>query len=345
MLLSEFDFLFPENLIAYEPLPRGTAKMLVVKAHGEIQEKHTEDLIDYLSPGDALVLNDTRVLPARLLGHLSSGAKMEALLLSVAASPNEQAVWDALLKPGKKAQIGSKIIFSENLQAEVVDILLDGSRRLAFNVKKEDFYTVLQPVGKIPLPPYIERDAKDTDLENYQSVFAKNLGSVAAPTASLHLNQNALDKISAKGIRIVYVTLHVSAGTFRPVQTENIEEHPMHAEQFEFSVESAALLNQVKAAGKKIFAVGTTASRVLETQAQGVNDTLVPGVGETRYFIYPGYRWKVVDGLLTNFHWPKSTLFMLVCSRLGTARAQAIYAEAFANKYRLFSYGDAMLLL
>lgn len=348
MKTSDFDFAFPENLIAYAPLPRGQSRMLVADRLGSARPiaDHTRNLAAYLAPGDALVLNDTKVLRARLIASAPTGGKVEALLLKP-APPAERGgtAWEAMVKPGKRFRAGDRIAFSHSLVATVREVREDGTRVLDFPMGNDAFHLELEAIGRIPLPPYIRREAEASDAAAYQSVFAARPGSVAAPTASLHLDQDALDAIEAKGAGIHKVTLHVGAGTFKPVQSEDLSGHVMHSESYALSPETAAALNAVRAKGGRIWAVGTTAARVLETRATGSGpDTFSAGAGETDIFIHPGYAWKGVDGLLTNFHWPRSTLFMLVCSLLGTERAKRIYADAFAAGYRLFSYGDAMLI-
>jgi S-adenosylmethionine:tRNA ribosyltransferase-isomerase len=354
MKTSDFDFDFPEHLIAFQPLPRGESRLLVAGRQGEFIFGRTRDLGNYLAPGDALVLNDTRVLRARLVGKSETGWRAEALLL--APHPGEAGAsdgtagqagerWEAMVKPAKRFRVGDRAIFSPRLSARVAGVLDDGIRILEFNLRGEDFRRELEVTGKIPLPPYIKREAEARDDADYQSVFAAREGSVAAPTASLHFDQAMLDGIAARGVRICKLTLHVGAGTFKPVQSEDVESHSMHSETFDFPEGTAAALNEVRARGGRIWAVGTTAARVLESRALGPREApFVAGSGQTRIFIYPGYAWKAVDGLLTNFHWPKSTLFMLVCSLLGTERAKEAYREAFAREMRLFSYGDAMLI-
>jgi S-adenosylmethionine:tRNA ribosyltransferase-isomerase len=369
MRTTDFDFQFPKELIAYEPLPRGTARLLVVNRDGELDPVHTltANFGDYLLPGDALVLNDTKVLRARLKGLTPSGSKAEALLLRAvpvlvyaptATLMHQQPAielgegtafpltrWVAMVKPAKRFHLGDRITFSSKLVCTVSKVLDDGSRHLDFELPEQEFLSELESVGQVPLPPYIKREANPLDETTYQSVFAVNPGSVAAPTASLHLSEAMLDALEARGVKIVKVTLHVGAGTFQPVKGEFLADHSMHSEHFELSQASAKTLNSIRSHGGKVWAVGTTVARVLETQALGSAEELfLAGSGETKIFIYPGYTWKGVDGLLTNFHWPKSTLFMLTCSLLGTERAKSLYAKAFEQGYRLFSYGDAMLI-
>lgn len=345
MKTTDFDFTFPESQIAYAPLPRGESRMLVVAKHGDAEPiaTRTGNLIDYLVAGDVLVLNDTKVLRARLLGQTPGGAKAEALLLKPLPGPRMR--WEAMVKPGKRFRVGDRIAFSPRLSAEVESVRQDGARVLAFDLEATEFHRELEAVGRIPLPPYIRRPDEASDTESYQSVFAARPGSVAAPTASLHLSEAMLAAIRAKGVEIRMLTLHVGAGTFKPVQSEDLEGHVMHSESFVLPPDTAEALNAARARGKRVWAVGTTVARVLETRATGnPASVFVPGAGETDIFIKPGYDWKGVDGILTNFHWPKSTLFMLVCSLVGTERAKRIYADAIARGFRLFSYGDAMLI-
>lgn len=367
MRTSDFDFPFPESQIALRPLPRGEARLMVVpKVPGglpfDLPERferagagteafafgQARDLVDILRPGDVLALNDTKVLRARLSGTLSTGGACEVLLLKPRPAP-DGATWECMARPGKKLRPGRTVSFGDDLSAEVLDVLPDGERVLRFNRAGESFHDALERVGSIPLPPYIRREADAADAETYQTVFAEHPGSVAAPTASLHLSEDMLAALVAKGVRLAKVTLHVGAGTFRPVQSERVEDHPMHTESYTLPEESARVLNETRARGGRIFAVGTTAARVLETCADDAG-VLHARSGETGIFIHPGYRWKAVDALLTNFHWPKSTLFMLVSARLGSgedglARARTAYAEAIARGFRLFSYGDAMLVV
>ena len=366
MRTSDFDFAFPEHLIASEPLPRGEARMLVVpRSGGPFAFGHARDLPEHLAPGDLLVLNDTKVLRARLVGKTPLGQRAEALLLgprpggvegsggAVPAGNSGEAAgmrWEAMVKPAKRFRIGDQVNFSPDLRATVGGYFDGGTRLLQFNLGPEDFHRALETAGQIPLPPYIRREAGPADAETYQSVFAERLGSVAAPTASLHLSQALLDRIAARGVAIRKLTLHVGAGTFKPVQSETVEDHAMHAELYDLPAATAEAVNETRARGGRVWAVGTTVARVLETCAQpGEQAGAYPGgvsagSGETRIFIRPGHAWKAVDGLLTNFHWPRSTLFMLVCSLLGAERARAAYAEAFSREFRLFSYGDAMLI-
>jgi S-adenosylmethionine:tRNA ribosyltransferase-isomerase len=319
--------------------------MLVVDKSGKAEPiaSRTRNLIEHLAPGDVLVLNDTKVLRARLILDTPAGAKPEALLLKPLPGPATR--WEAMVKPGKRFRPGDRIAFSPRLDAEVESVRDDGTRVLAFALDREAFHRELEAVGRVPLPPYIRRAAEAADSAAYQSVFAAHPGSVAAPTASLHLSEEMLAAIRAKGVEIRMLTLHVGAGTFKPVQSEDVAGHVMHSESFALPSETAEALNAARARGSRIWAVGTTVARVLETRATGTGPSVfAAGAGETDIFIRPGYVWKGVDGLLTNFHWPKSTLFMLVCSLLGTERAKSVYAGAIAQGFRLFSYGDAMLI-
>jgi S-adenosylmethionine:tRNA ribosyltransferase-isomerase len=344
MRTSDFDFQFPERLIADHPLPRGEAKMLVVpRGGGPFRQVHARDLADFLAPGDILVLNDTKVLKARLVGANPLGQRCEALLLAPREPGNGGMRWEAMVKPAKRFRIGDRVAFSPRLEAEVVGLFDGGTRLLEFNLGPGDFQRELEAAGRIPLPPYIRREAEAGDEETYQSVFAERPGSVAAPTASLHLDRAHLERIAARGVAVAKLTLHVGAGTFKPVQSDDLEGHLMHAESYALPADCAEALNAARARGGRIWAVGTTVARVLETCVRK-DGRFGAGAGETRIFIKPGHAWKAVDGLLTNFHWPRSTLFMLVCSLVGTERAREAYAEAFAREFRLFSYGDAMLI-
>lgn len=376
MLTSEFDFAFPESLIAKRPLPRGDARLMVVFRSGGGHETwpvdfplkpeavpggglaafaHTRDLPSLLRSGDALVLNETKVLPARLLGNFPTGGKFEFLLLR--RLPGESEEWECLAKPLRKMRPGRRLELPGGAVAEILperdppmapgrttpEGQAAGSCRVRFATSQSAFADWLEAQGRIPLPPYMGREADAEDRNTYQTVFAREPGSVAAPTASLHFTATALEDLAQRGVALPRVLLHVSAGTFRPVETESIEDHPMHAETYSLGHEAVAAIAAAKTAGGRIIAAGTTAARVLETCA--ASGELRPGGGETRLFIRPGYLWKSVDGLLTNFHWPKSTLFMLVSSLLGPERARALYAEAIRREFRLFSYGDAMLIL
>ncbi|MDG5786434.1 tRNA preQ1(34) S-adenosylmethionine ribosyltransferase-isomerase QueA [Evansella sp. AB-P1] len=342
MDVKEFDYDLPERLIAQTPLKDRTASRLLVlnKESGEIDHQQFPDLIHYLSPGDVLVLNNTKVLPARLLGvKEDTGAKIELLLL------NEEGedTWEALVKPAKRVKVGTVVQFGDGLlKGTCVEELPEGRRRIQFDYKGI-FNEILDNLGHMPLPPYIQEQLEEKD--RYQTVFAKHSGSAAAPTAGLHFTKDFLRKMESSGVKIVYITLHVGLGTFRPVSVDTIEDHKMHAEFYEMSETTANILNEAKETGKKIVAVGTTSCRTLETIASQTNGKFTKTSGWTDIFIYPGYSFKGVDGLLTNFHLPKSTLVMLVSAFAGKENILKAYNQAVEEEYRFFSFGDAMLLI
>lgn len=343
MKVSDFDFHLPEELIAQTPLPqRDASRLLVTERFGiELQDKQFRDIVEYFDADDVLVINQTRVIPARLFGvRADTGGHVEILLLR----PYGGNRWEVLVKPGKRARIGMRIEFSPKLACTVVDITEIGSRLVDFDFSG-DFNEILEELGETPLPPYIHEKLEDG--ERYQTVYSKEAGSVAAPTAGLHFTPELLSEIKARGTQIVPLTLHVGLGTFRPVQVEDVEEHRMHAEYFEVSPESAEAINSCKRRGGRVWAVGTTTVRTLETQArkQGSDYVVVPGSGWTDIFIYPGYQFKIVDVLITNFHLPKSSLLMLVSAFAGLDTIRRAYTYAVENRYRFFSFGDAMLLL
>lgn len=347
MKLSDFDFDLPEALIATRPaVPRSSARLMVAQG-AQITDAHVGDLVDWLHAGDRLVLNDTKVIPARLSGqrHRASAqgavsAKIEVTLLE----PQADGAWAALLKPLKKIKIGEEIRFAADLSAELVDVV-DGQGRLQFNLTGDDFDTALNAAGAMPLPPYIaaKRPADAQDKQDYQTVWAKHSGAVAAPTASLHFDQDLLAALTAKGVKFTHVTLHVGAGTFLPVKVEDVTSHKMHAEWGRVSPAAAVEIAETKAAGGRVIPVGTTALRLIESAARGGD--IQPWEGETDIFIYPGFTFAVADALMTNFHLPKSTLMMLVSALLGAEEIRAVYAHAVAQQYRFFSYGDASLLI
>jgi len=348
MKLDDFDFDLPEALIATRPAsPRSSARLLV--ADGEaIHDQVVTDLVSWLRPGDLLVLNDTRVIPARLFGTRArksaqglTKARIEATLLE----PRADGTWSALVKPLKKVKPGEVICFSGDLSAKL-EGSADGQGYLRFNLTGEDFDAALAEAGAMPLPPYIaaKRPADARDKTDYQTIWAKHIGAVAAPTASLHFDDALMQALATHGVETTHVTLHVGAGTFLPVKVDDVTKHKMHAEWGEISAETAARLNAVRAEGGRIIAVGTTSLRLLESAAdeEGVSHPLAD---ETDIFITPGYRFKTVDALMTNFHLPKSTLMMLVSALMGPDRIRAIYDHAVQSEYRFFSYGDASLLL
>lgn len=340
MKVSDFDFNLPEELIAQHPLEkRDSSRLMIVnKNTGEITHRTFRDIIEYLNEGDALVLNDTRVLPARLIGEkIGSGGKIEFLLLRRLSATD----WECLAKPGKRAKEGKEFIFGQGkLKAIVKEILENGNRIVEFKYEGV-FEQVLDELGEMPLPPYIHETLEDK--ERYQTVYSKEKGSAAAPTAGLHFTKELLQAIKDKGVKVVYLTLHVGLGTFRPVKAENIEEHEMHSEFYVLSQETADIINEVKEKGNKIIAVGTTSCRTLETLGDD-NGRVKAQSGWTDIFIYPGYQYKIVDGLITNFHLPESTLIMLVSALAGRDNILNAYKLAVLEKYRFFSFGDAMFI-
>lgn len=340
LLKSDFYFELPEELIAQDPLAdRSGSRMLMLdKTDGRIEHHIFKEIVDYLRPGDCLVLNNTKVLPARLSGRReNTGGSIEVLLLKRKGDD----VWETLVKPGRKAKPGTRILFGDGcLQAEVLDVVEDGNRLIRFSYEGI-FEEVLDRLGEMPLPPYIT--LKLQDKNRYQTVYARYEGSAAAPTAGLHFTKELLQKISDKGVDIAYVTLHVGLGTFRPVKADNILEHHMHAEYYQVTEEAAGKINRAKASGGRVICVGTTSCRTVESAA-GDDGTLKAGCGNTEIFIYPGYRFKVLDCLITNFHLPESTLVMLVSALAGREHVLHAYEEAIRLKYRFFSFGDAMLI-
>jgi S-adenosylmethionine:tRNA ribosyltransferase-isomerase len=348
MKLSDFDFDLPEGLIATRPAsPRSSARLLLARGDA-IDDRHVYDLPAILRPGDHLVLNDTKVIPARLFGTRSRNgpegateARIEATLME----PTPAGDWRALIRPLKKLRIGETVRFSEALEAVLV-ARDEGVGVLSFNQKGDHFDVALAEAGAMPLPPYIagKRPADDRDRTDYQTVWARRAGAVAAPTASLHFDEALLDALTARGVGMTHVTLHVGAGTFLPVTVDDVRDHRMHAEWGEITPAAATAINAARAAGGRIIPVGTTALRLLESAAHE-DGTLAPWEGPTDIFITPGFRFRISDGLMTNFHLPKSTLMMLVSALMGSERIRAIYSHAIAADYRFFSYGDASLLL
>ncbi|MBM7584816.1 S-adenosylmethionine:tRNA ribosyltransferase-isomerase [Bacillus pakistanensis] len=340
MKVEDFDFYLPEELIAQTPLKeRAESRLMVLNREtGEVSHNQFKQVIDFLSEGDCLVLNDTRVLPARLFGiKEDTGANIEVLLLK--QEVNDE--WETLVKPAKRIKAGSVITFGDGrLTATCTDTKEHGGRILKFSYEGI-FYEVLEDLGEMPLPPYIRERLDDQD--RYQTVFARERGSAAAPTAGLHFTEELLEKIREKGVHIAFITLHVGLGTFRPVSVDSIEEHDMHAEFYQVSEGTAQLLNKVKSNGGKIITVGTTSTRTLET-IRSKHSEFVEESGWTSIFIYPGYEFKAIDGLITNFHLPKSTLIMLVSALAGRDHVLNAYETAVKEKYRFFSFGDAMLI-
>ena len=342
MKLEEFDFYLPEELIAQTPLlKRDTSKLFTInRKENTYEHKVFSDIIDYFNPGDTLVLNNTRVMPARLYGQKKdTGAAIEVLLLK----NKEHNMWECLVKPAKRIKVGSIVSFGDGImEAECVKVLDDGFRYFEFKYEGI-FQERLDELGTMPLPPYIKE--RLTDKERYQTVYSKEVGSSAAPTAGLHFTNDLLDKIKQKGVNIVYLTLHVGLGTFRPVSVENIEDHDMHSEYYTLDEETANVINETKKNGGRVFSVGTTSTRTLETIARDNDGEIVPASGWTNIFIYPGFEFKCVDGLITNFHLPKSSLIMLVSAFYNREKVLGLYKIAVENKYRFFSFGDAMIII
>lgn len=340
MDLKDFKYDLPEELIAQDPLEdRSSSRLMVLhKDTGRIEHKIFRNIIDYLNPGDCLVINDTKVIPARLMGiKEDTGATIEVLLLK----RNADDVWECLVKPGKKARTGARIVFGEGLLVgEIVDVIEDGNRMIKFHYEGI-FEEILDKLGQMPLPPYITHKLQDKN--RYQTVYARNEGSAAAPTAGLHFTKELLEKIKEKGVNVVSITLHVGLGTFRPVKVDKIEEHHMHTETFNISKEAADTINRTRAAGGRVIAVGTTSCRTLESAA--ADDGTIPArSGDTDIFIYPGYKFKAIDCLITNFHLPESTLIMLVSALAGRDNIMNAYETAVKERYRFFSFGDAMFI-
>ncbi|MBR2916846.1 MAG: tRNA preQ1(34) S-adenosylmethionine ribosyltransferase-isomerase QueA [Clostridia bacterium] len=340
MNTKDFYYDLPQELIAQKPLENRTdSKMLVLgKETGEICHKHFYDIIDYLKDGDCLVMNNTRVIPARLYGTKEgTGGKIEFLLLKRI----DINTWEVILKPGRKARVGSRFEFGGGLlKAEVLEVIEDGNRIVRFEYEGA-WEELLVRLGEMPLPPYIHE--KLEDRERYQTVYSKIEGSAAAPTAGLHFTEDLMEKIKAKGVKIAFVTLHVGLGTFRPVSVDNVEEHKMHSEYYEISEETAKIVNETRKNGGRIIAVGTTSVRTLESVADE-NGNLKKASGNTEIFIYPGYKFKAVDALITNFHLPESTLLMLISAFSDKEKIFKAYEEAIKEKYRFFSFGDAMFI-
>lgn len=340
MKTSDFYYDLPHELIAQTPLKeRQKSRMMILdKTSGNIKHEHFENIVEYINKGDTIVLNDTKVLPARLFGHREDKEEViEVLLLK----QREGDIWQTLVKPGKKLKVGTEIIFDERLlKAKVIEILEDGQRVIEFSYDGI-FNEILDKLGTMPLPPYITEKLDDKD--RYQTVYSKHLGSAAAPTAGLHFTKEILKKLEEKGVNIVYVTLHVGLGTFRPVKVDDVESHEMHSEYFVITKEACDVINETKKRGNKVYSVGTTSCRVLES-ATDENGIIHEMAKETKIFIYPGYKFKMIDALLTNFHLPESTLIMLVSALAGKDHIMNAYNEAVKEKYRFFSFGDCMLI-
>lgn len=340
MNTHDFWYELPDDLIAQTPLERRDASRLCVlnKTTGKISHKHFYDVVEYLQPGDCLVMNDSRVLPARLLGHRPTGGAVEVLLLRDLGSKR----WECLCKPGRKMHVGNQVIFGDNeLTAIVAEVREDGNRIIEFQYDGI-FLEVLERLGKMPLPPYIKEEL--SDQERYQTVYSREVGSAAAPTAGLHFTNDLLEKVKSKGVSTAFVTLHVGLGTFRPVKAEQISEHHMHSELCMISSETAAILNETISHGGRIICVGTTSCRTLESLVEP-DGTFTAKSKWTDIFIYPGYKFRAMDGLITNFHLPESTLVMLVSAFAGRENVLNAYNDAVKEKYRFFSFGDAMLII
>lgn len=341
MKTADFYYDLPGELIAQDPLKdRSASRLLHLSLRdGSLEHRRFTDILEYLEEGDCLVINDTKVIPARLYGHKEdTGALIEILLLK----RKEKDIWECLVKPGKKARPGARISFGNGiLKGEILDVAEEGNRLIRFHYEGI-FEEVLDQLGEMPLPPYITHKLQDKN--RYQTVYAKNEGSAAAPTAGLHFTEKLLGQIEEKGVKIAHVTLHVGLGTFRPVKVDDVEQHHMHSEFYVVEEDQAALINETKKMGGRVIPVGTTSCRTLESAA-GEDGILRGGSGWTEIFIYPGYRFKMTDGLITNFHLPESTLLMLVSALAGKERIMRAYEEAVKERYRFFSFGDAMLLL
>lgn len=343
MHISDFDYYLPEDQIAQHPADkRDESRLLVVdRETGRLEHRHFYDILEYLNPGDCLVMNNSKVIPARLFGIKEiTGAKAEFLL----TKRIEGDLWEAMVRPGKKLHVGDRVSFAEDgsLSARIMEYGEGGTRIVRFEYEG-NFHELLGRIGKIPLPPYIERESGEEDKERYQTVYCKEEGSVAAPTAGLHFTEELIERAREKGVKIAYVTLHVGIGTFRPVKCENIKEHKMHFEEYEIDEKNAAIINETRKSGGRIISVGTTSTRTMESAASK-DGTVAVGRGNTDIFIYPGYRFKIVDSLITNFHLPKSTLLMLVSALYNREAILEAYQEAVKQQYRFFSYGDAMLI-
>ena len=339
MKTSDFYYDLPQELIAQTPIePRNASRLMVLnKTTGELTHKIFKDLPDYLKEGDCLVLNDTRVLPARLYGtRIDTGAVVEFVLLK----QKDLLTWEVLAGPGKKAKTGYKFKFSDELSCEVIDVLDDGNRIVKF-ICDGEFFSVLDKVGQMPLPPYIKE--KLDNRERYQTVYSRELGSAAAPTAGLHFTKEMLGDLKSRGVKIAYVTLHVGLGTFRPVKVDDITKHHMHTEHYSISPETANIINDTKKSGGRVICVGTTSCRTVESAMQKYGE-IIPCSDDTGIFIYPGYEFKCMDALITNFHLPESTLIMLVSAFAGYDNTMNAYKEAVKEKYRFFSFGDAMFI-
>lgn len=348
MHINDFDYELPEELIAQKPADKRDASRLLVvhRETGETEHKHFYDILEYLNEGDCLVLNNSKVLPARLYGiKEGTGAKVEFLLIKRIDGDR----WETMVRPGKRLKPGDSVMFSEDplLKADIIDYGTDGTRIVEFSYDGI-FMERLEEIGSMPLPPYIERQSENEDRDRYQTVYCREEGSVAAPTAGLHFTEELLEKARAKGVELAYVTLHVGIGTFRPVKCENIEDHSMHFEEYHIDEKTAEIINRAKAEGRRVISVGTTSTRTVESAAYFDEEKdcwqVRSGENSTGIFIYPGYEFRIIDSLITNFHLPKSTLLMLISALYDREKILEVYQEAIREKYRFFSYGDAMFI-
>lgn len=348
MHINDFDYELPEDLIAQKPADKRDASRLLVvhRETGETEHKHFYDILEYLNEGDCLVLNNSKVLPARLYGiKEGTGAKVEFLLIKRIDGDR----WETMVRPGKRLKPGDSVMFSEDplLKADIIDYGNDGTRIVEFSYDGI-FMERLEEIGSMPLPPYIERQSENEDRDRYQTVYCREEGSVAAPTAGLHFTEELLEKARAKGVELAYVTLHVGIGTFRPVKCENIEDHSMHFEEYHIDEKTAEIINRAKAEGRRVISVGTTSTRTVESAAYFDEEKdcwqVRSGENSTGIFIYPGYEFRIIDSLITNFHLPKSTLLMLISALYDREKILEVYQEAIREKYRFFSYGDAMFI-
>lgn len=348
MHINDFDYELPEELIAQKPADRRDASRLLVvhRNTGKTEHRHFYDILEYLKEGDCLVLNNSKVLPARLYGiKEGTGAKVEFLLIKRI----EGDCWETMVRPGKRLKPGDSVMFSEEplLKADIIDYGNDGTRIVEFSYDGI-FMERLEEIGSMPLPPYIERQSENEDRDRYQTVYCREEGSVAAPTAGLHFTEELLEKAKAKGVELAYITLHVGIGTFRPVKCENIEDHSMHFEEYHIDEETADTINRAKAEGRRVISVGTTSTRTVESAAYFDEDKgcwqVRSGENSTGIFIYPGYEFRIIDSLITNFHLPKSTLLMLISALYDREKILEVYQEAIRERYRFFSYGDAMFI-
>lgn len=342
MKLSEFSFEVPSDLIAQYPVDkRDESRLMVIdRKTNKSEHKIFRDISDYLNEGDGLIVNETKVFPARLFGiKEKTDARVELLLLRQL----EETMWEVMVKPARKVRVGNRIQISDGFGCDVIDNTVSGGRVVKFDYNGQDFFALIDTVGKSPLPPYIHREPEEIDREKYQTVYAKKIGAVAAPTAGLHFTEDLLNKIIKKGVKVIPVVLHVGLGTFRPIKVEDLSRHQMDSEFYEIPEESAERINQIKLKGGRIIAVGTTTVRALETAANADN-MVKPGSGWTDKFIYPPYQFKIVDSMITNFHLSGSTLFLLACAMTGKDTMLNAYQEAIDNGYRFYSYGDAMFI-